>query len=192
MTKKNTDAVKVTPEATSGPTTEMLFPGFEVIVGALISTYGDSLGKAVYKAVKGDKTHLIQIKDSWKDGEYYHVAISFLNLTVHGIYLENLWVKDPLNLPLYLCGEPAKVLNFGSKKPEILVSEWLPRLIPAGQSSPTELLLRLTDDNKSSLSGRDTFTLGYTISQLDQDKSDDDLEIRVRRRGNKSGKEIPY
>ena len=54
----------------------------------------------MYKALKGDDVLFVQIEKSWKDADYYYIALKFRNLIEHGVYLEDIYVLVPNDAPL--------------------------------------------------------------------------------------------
>jgi hypothetical protein len=198
--RKAQGSTSSTPKGKARQHHEAVLTGWEIPAAeALISfvaKHGPSVGAAIYRAWKGKDTLFVQIDASWKTGDCYYVALGFLNLREHGVYLEDIWVSDPKHTPIYMPvdGVLPTGTAFGGGKENI---EWvgpnkvLPRLIaaPAETSRPLRLLLRLMDPEEPEKSGtvfsaRTAVTLEYKFSQLDQPKpGQKTLMIQLRKHG---------
>ncbi|SHM32514.1 hypothetical protein SAMN05216428_1282 [Nitrosospira sp. Nsp11] len=177
---------------------EAYFPGIEqlatTVIASFIAKHGPAVGGAMYKALKGDDVIFIQIEKSWKDADYYYIALKFRNLIEHGVYLEDIYVLVPNDAPLAVFKSGRNSMDFSNEDATWVVpSELLPRLLPAEADSAKQLLLRIPDftregHGEKALAKLNSITLGYQFSRLDKPGPDlkKDIVIRLRKSTNLS------
>lgn len=177
---------------------EGYFPGIEqlatTVIASFIAKHGPAVGGAMYKALKGDDVIFIQIEKSWKDADYYYIALKFRNLIEHGVYLEDIYVLVPNDAPLAVFKSGRNSMDFSNEDATWVVpSELLPRLLPAEADSAKQLLLRIPDFTREgygekALAKLNSITLGYQFSRLDKPGPDlkKDIVIRLRKSTNLS------
>ncbi len=177
---------------------EGYFPGIEqlatTVIASFIAKHGPAVGGAMYKALKGDDVLFVQIEKSWKDADYYYIALKFRNLIEHGVYLEDIYVLVPNDAPLAVFKSGRNSMDFSNEDVTWVVpSELLPRLLPAEADSAKQLLLRIPDFTREGYSEKalaklDSITLGYQFSRLDKPGPDlkKDIVIRLRKSTNLS------
>ena len=177
---------------------EAYFPGIEqlatTVIASFIAKHGPAVGGAMYKALKGDDVLFVQIEKSWKDADYYYIALKFRNLIEHGVYLEDIYVLIPNDAPLAVFKSGRNSMDFSNEDATWVVpSELLPRLLPAEADSAKQLLLRIPDFTREgygekALAKLNSITLGYQFSRLDQPGPDlkKDIVIRLRKSTNLS------
>jgi hypothetical protein len=177
---------------------EGYFPGIEqlatTVIASFIAKHGPAVGGAMYKALKGDDVIFIQIEKSWKDADYYYIALKFRNLIEHGVYLEDIYVLIPNDAPLTVFKSGRNSMDFSNEDASWVVpSELLPRLLPAEADSAKQLLLRIPDFTREgygekALAKLNSITLGYQFSRLDKPGPDlkKDIVIRLRKSKNLS------
>ena len=182
-----------TPEGESKSQLEG-FTGAELaIANTLIGfglKHGPAVGEAMIKAWKGDQPIFFQINASWKDGLFYYMIISFSNLTEHGIYIEELIIKDPLQLPVYVRTSQEKDLMSRDIK-WVEAKDLFPVLLATGDSSTHKFTIRISNfpepdstEPTVNLSKYDIIRLKYTYSQLDKKESESrEKDIRIRSKG---------
>jgi hypothetical protein len=195
------DTPKNTPSATEGRADhlpEAFLPGIEqlatTVIASFIAKHGPAVGGAMYKALKGDDVIFIQIEKSWKDADYYYIALKFRNLIEHGVYLEDIYVLIPNDAPLTVFKSGRNSMDFSNEDASWVVpSELLPRLLPAEADSAKQLLLRIPDFTREgygekALAKLNSITLGYQFSRLDKPGPDlkKDIVIRLRKSMNLS------
>ena len=177
---------------------EAYFPGIEqlatTVIASFIAKHGPAVGGAMYKALKGDDVLFVQIEKSWKDADYYYIALKFRNLIEHGVYLEDIYVLIPNDAPLAVFKSGRNSMDFSNEDATWVVpSELLPRLLPAEADSAKQLLLRIPDFTREgygekALAKLNSITLGYQFSRLDKPGPDlkKDIVIRLRKSTNLS------
>lgn len=177
---------------------EGYFPGIEqlatTVIASFIAKHGPAVGGAMYKALKGDDVIFIQIEKSWKDADYYYIALKFRNLIEHGVYLEDVYVLIPNDAPLAVFKSGRNSMDFSNEDATWVVPrELLPRLLPAEADSAKQLLLRIPDFTREgygekALAKLNSITLGYQFSRLDKPGPDlkKDMVIRLRKSTNLS------
>jgi hypothetical protein len=177
---------------------EGYFPGIEqlatTVIASFIAKHGPAVGGAMYKALKGDDVLFVQIEKSWKDADYYYIALKFRNLIEHGVYLEDIYVLIPNDAPLAVFKSGRNSMDFSNEDATWVVpSELLPRLLPAEADSAKQLLLRIPDFTREgygekALAKLNSITLGYQFSRLDKPGPDlkKDIVIRLRKSTNLS------
>lgn len=177
---------------------EGYFPGIEqlatTVIASFIAKHGPAVGGAMYKALKGDDVIFIQIEKSWKDADYYYIALKFTNLIEHGVYLEDVYVLIPNDAPLAVFKSGRNSMDFSNEDATWVVPrELLPRLLPAEADSAKQLLLRIPDFTREgygekALAKLNSITLGYQFSRLDKPGPDlkKDMVIRLRKSTNLS------
>ena len=177
---------------------EGYFPGIEqlatTVIASFIAKHGPAVGGAMYKALKGDDVLFVQIEKSWKDADYYYIALKFRNLIEHGVYLEDIYVLVPNDAPLAVFKSGRNSMDFSNEDATWVVpSELLPRLLPAEADSAKQLLLRIPDFTREgygekALAKLNSITLGYQFSRLDKPGPDlkKDIVIRLRKSTNLS------
>lgn len=177
---------------------EAYFPGIEqlatTVIASFIAKHGPAVGGAMYKALKGDDVLFVQIEKSWKDADYYYIALKFRNLIEHGVYLEDIYVLVPNDAPLAVFKSGRNSMDFSNEDATWVVpSELLPRLLPAEADSAKQLLLRIPDFTREgygekALAKLNSITLGYQFSRLDKPGPDlkKDIVIRLRKSTNLS------
>jgi hypothetical protein len=177
---------------------EAYFPGIEqlatTVIASFIAKHGPAVGGAMYKALKGDDVLFVQIEKSWKDADYYYIALKFRNLIEHGVYLEDIYVLVPNDASLAVFKSGKNSMDFSNEDATWVVpSELLPRLLPAEADSAKQLLLRIPDFTREgygekALAKLNSITLGYQFSRLDKPGPDlkKDIVIRLRKSTNLS------
>jgi hypothetical protein len=177
---------------------EGYFPGIEqlatTVIASFIAKHGPAVGGAMYKALKGDDVLFVQIEKSWKDADYYYIALKFRNLIEYGVYLEDIYVLIPNDAPLAVFKSGRNSMDFSNEDATWVVpSELLPRLLPAEADSAKQLLLRIPDFTREgygekALAKLNSITLGYQFSRLDKSGPDlkKDIVIRLRKSTNLS------
>ncbi|SDA14474.1 hypothetical protein SAMN05216315_10549 [Nitrosospira sp. Nsp18] len=177
---------------------EGYLPGIEqlatTVIASFIAKHGPAVGGAMYKALKGDDVLFVQIEKSWKDADYYYIALKFRNLIEHGVYLEDIYVLVPNDAPLAVFKSGRNSMDFSNEDATWVVpSELLPRLLPAEADSAKQLLLRIPDFTREgygekALAKLNSITLGYQFSRLDKPGPDlkKDIVIRLRKSTNLS------
>jgi hypothetical protein len=177
---------------------EGYFPGIEqlatTVIASFIAKHGPAVGGAMYKALKGDDVLFVQIEKSWKDADYYYIALKFRNLIEHGVYLEDIYVLIPNDAPLAVFKSGRNSMDFSNEDATWVVpSELLPRLLPAEADSAKQLLLRIPDFTREgygekALAKLNSINLGYQFSRLDKPGPDlkKDIVIRLRKSTNLS------
>jgi hypothetical protein len=177
---------------------EAFLPGIEqlatTVIASLIAKHGPAVGGAMYKALKGDDVLFVQIEKSWKDADYYYIALKFRNLIEHGVYLEDVYALVPNDAPLAVLKSGKNSMDFSNEDATWVVpTELLPRLLPAEVDAARQLLLRIPDFtregyNEKALAKLNSITLGYQFSRLDKPGPDlkKDIVIRLRKSTNLS------
>ena len=177
---------------------EAYFPGIEqlatTVIASFIAKHGPAVGGAMYKALKGDDVIFIQIEKSWKDADYYYIALKFRNLIEHGVYLEDVYVLVPNDAPLAVLKSGKNSMDFSNEDATWVVpGEILPKLLPAEVDAARQLLLRIPDFTREgygekALAKLNSITLGYQFSRLDKPGPDlkKDIVIRLRKSTNLS------
>jgi hypothetical protein len=98
---------------------EGYFPGIEqlatTVIASFIAKHGPAVGGAMYKALKGDDVLFVQIEKSWKDADYYYIALKFRNLIEHGVYLEDIYVLIPNDAPLAVFKSGRNSMDFSNE-----------------------------------------------------------------------------
>jgi hypothetical protein len=194
------DTPKNTPSATEGRADhlpEAFLPGIEqlatTVIASFIAKHGPAVGGAMYKALKGDDVLFVQIEKSWKDTDYYYIALKFGNLIEHGVYLEDIYVLVPNDAPLAVLKRGKDGIDFGDHATWVTPGELLPKLLPAEVDVAKQLLLRIPDFTREGYSEKalaklNSITLGYQFSRLDKPGPDikKDIVIRLRKSMNLS------
>ena len=177
---------------------EAYFPGIEqlatTVIASFIAKHGPAVGGAMYKALKGDDILFVQIEKSWKDADYYYIALKFRNLIEHGVYLEDVYVLVPNDAPLAVLKSGKNSMDFSNEDATWVVpGEILPKLLPAEVDAARQLLLRIPDFTREgygekALAKLNSITLGYQFSRLDKPGPDlkKDIVIRLRKSTNLS------
>lgn len=176
---------------------EAFLPGIEqlatTVIASFIAKHGPAVGGAMYKALKGDDVLFVQIEKSWKDADYYYIALKFRNLIEHGVYLEDIYVLVPNDAPLAILKRGNTGIDFGGNATWVTPGELLPMLLPAEVDAPKQLLLRIPDFTREgygekALAKLNSITLGYQFSRLDKPGPDlrKDIVIRLRKSSNLS------
>jgi len=162
-------------------------------VGHLAEKYGPPLAEALYHAFKAEQKVFVQIDASWKVDSTYYVALSFRNLTEHGLYLEAISPEEPMNLQLDARhGYPSLGMDLSTDEDSDAAKHWFstppltsvfPILLQPGVDHAERFTLRLLHGTDSEL---ETFTLKMVFTQLDQPKLGKESKvIRLRQNGPK-------
>jgi hypothetical protein len=191
--------ISTAPQGQTDNIPEAFFPGIEqlatTVISSFIAKHGPAVGGAMYKALKGDDVLFVQIEKSWKDADYYYIALKFRNLIEHGVYLEDIYVLVPNDAALVVFKSGKNAMDFGTSDQAIWVSpgELLPKLLPAEADAAKQLLLRIPDFTREgygekALAKLNSITLGYQFSRLDKPGPDikKDIVIRLRKNPNLS------
>jgi len=93
---------------------------------------GGGATKALYEKLKTDDPLLIQVLDSSVSGNNHQLSLRITNLTLHGIYIDELKVEKPKNTTLTI-----KAISNSAAKPDFSFSSDTPR--PNGTTLPLRL-----------------------------------------------------
>jgi hypothetical protein len=150
--------------------------------------------KAAYRTLT-EESVFVQINASWKEREdnHYHIAMTFKNLTEHGIYLEGIRVLKPKTTDtlIEMPRSGRRVHDTGPElpHPDANAPKWvgsdqiLPVLLTPGDDPGTWIEVRLPDPGV----GEDdplAVVLGYWYSRLNEASSTPaEMTVRLRRSG---------
>lgn len=145
---------------------EAFIPGLETIIAtAAAKVFAEKVGKGAetpttaaidYLRREGPVAHTVVA--SWFDKECYCAALEFHNLTLHGAYVEKIWVTEPTR-------------DIGLEVPDVTgKSDWVkpagyfPIYLPAQQTK--QILVRLKEELAGTLSAVKVagISYGFTIS----------------------------
>lgn len=194
-------------ETTTQPTD---FIETAAILGIILGGAAGAVGKSAVEAgVKGSQALIEYLRKegpmahrvlaSWKEGKSPCLALEFINVTLHGGYVETIEVVKPStnfdfdlattqrkNAEVGLDGS-AREDDSGARKPVVWKkqTELLPLYVPPAGTA--RLLLGLKDDVSGTLAKTPLVTLSYQFSIVGGDLADTDpskkpKEIRVRLR----------
>ena len=130
---------------------------------------------------------------SWTEHAHYVVALEYVNTTVHGGYVEALAVTKPeahFDFDIALPKRKRERAGLGVGRPaagEVPAGEFswkkqvdaLPVYVAPGESST--IVLRLTDDEKKTLSRADTVEFSYEFSITGRKDASNDRKKNTRR-----------
>jgi hypothetical protein len=157
---KEEDTNAVSPEA-------VWLPGIETAVAAAAGkVFGDFFAKGTDTVLshlrhEGPITH--RVLASWLMDGCYCAALEFYNLTVHGAYLEDMWVTEPeKNIDCDLSNIDHDYIIGGTvrswKRPKAYLPVYIPPLKNVG------LVLRLKDDHAKTLSKASVAGMRYAFT----------------------------
>ncbi|MCW5621675.1 MAG: hypothetical protein KIS79_11265 [Burkholderiales bacterium] len=195
-------------ETTTQPTDVVIETA--VIISAVLAGAAGAAGKSAVEAgVKGSQALIEYLRKegpmahrvlaSWKEGKSPCLALEFINVTLHGGYVETIEVVKPsANFDFDLAftkrkdasigwGNSAREDDSGARKPVVWKkqTELLPLYVPPAGTAT--LLLGLKDDVAGTLAKTSLVTLSYQFSIVGGDLADTDpskkpKEIRARLR----------
>lgn len=120
----------------------------------------------------------------------YCCCLEFLNLTGHGVYLENMFVSVPRNISFSVYSRTTKnegSIGFDTPLASASTENHLPFYIPSGLQQPKPLIVTLEDDGDGTLSRTGIVTLNCSISVVGGPKSkktlNEKISFRIRKKG---------